>query len=172
MSVVDDLNLVVDKLKEAIENKDWDCVSEVFFMITGSEKVVDEDSSEITEITQMFKVLQSRIDGIQNNKTKKNNLTPRPRAPLRTKTTRASRSKSDAENKRPNKFEEMTGLDAEVKRERGYDKINDNVKPSQRTRERFKTVAAVCVDCGKNFDIHPTLLKENYVCDKCLIRRK
>jgi len=75
-----------------------------------------------------------------------------------------------AESKTPvfahNKFEEMMGLD--VDKPDGYDKINDDITRSPRTRGGYKPATMICNECGKSLDVNPIFKKDNYVCDRCV----
>ena len=68
-----------------------------------------------------------------------------------------------------NKFEDM--LDLHVDRPEGYDKINDNVKRTPRTRKGFETVDLFCISCNKTFQVNPIFKKNNYVCDRCVAKK-
>lgn len=46
-----------------------------------------------------------------------------------------------------------------------YDKIDDNVKPSPRTREPFVETEVFCQDCQKTLKVHPSFAKNPYYCD-------
>jgi rubrerythrin len=85
------------------------------------------------------------------------------------KTNKPSRKVSG--NNRKNKFEDMTDIIFEAEREQGYDKINDKIKPTSRDRKSYSTKAVKCVECNKNFDVHPMFVRDNYVCDRCIGRR-
>ena len=58
------------------------------------------------------------------------------------------------------------GLD--VDKPEGYDKINDDVSRSPRTRSGYKSATMACNDCGKTLDVNPIFKKDNYVCDRCI----
>ena len=45
------------------------------------------------------------------------------------------------------------GLDTDE--EDGYDLINDNVKPVERTRSPHKNITVFCQDCQKNIEVNP-----------------
>ena len=55
------------------------------------------------------------------------------------------------------------GLDADE--EDGYDLINDNVKPVERTRSPHKNVTVFCQDCQKNIEINPQFKRDPYFCE-------
>ena len=55
------------------------------------------------------------------------------------------------------------GLDADE--EDGYDLINDNVKPVERTRSPHKNITVFCQDCQKNIEINPQFKRDPYFCE-------
>ena len=55
------------------------------------------------------------------------------------------------------------GLDADE--EEGYDLINDNVKPVERTRSPHKNVTVFCRDCQKNIEVDPQFKRDPYFCE-------
>jgi len=71
-----------------------------------------------------------------------------------------------------NDFEKMMEQAiAESSKEKGFDKINDSVEErTPRAREKYKTVDVVCVKCKKNYSVDPVYVKENYVCDDCIVK--
>lgn len=71
--------------------------------------------------------------------------------------------------KRLNLFETMKGFEED--KIPGYDKINDNVTPTARSRKRFQMKSVVCTICRKSHDIHPDLARENFICDRCAAKR-
>ena len=55
------------------------------------------------------------------------------------------------------------GLDADE--EDGYDLINDNVKPVERTRSPHKNITVFCQDCQKNIEVNPQFKRDPYFCE-------
>lgn len=55
------------------------------------------------------------------------------------------------------------GLDTDE--EDGYDLINDNVKPVERTRSPHKNVTVFCQDCQKNIEVNPQFKRDPYFCE-------
>lgn len=72
-----------------------------------------------------------------------------------------------------NKFDEMIDqMTAEATKEQGFDRINDNVERSPRTRPKYKTIDVTCDSCNKDFSINPIYkTKEKYTCDVCIAKR-
>lgn len=68
-----------------------------------------------------------------------------------------------------NKFEEMSDLQIDDEKEDWYDKINDNVAPSPRSREKYKPAKVHCEDCNKTIEVNPMFARTPYRCDliKC-----
>ena len=59
----------------------------------------------------------------------------------------------------------MQGLD--VDKPQGYDKIDDKVRAS--TRSRKNTCLSIkCSECGDVAKINPVFKKDNFICDKCV----
>ena len=55
------------------------------------------------------------------------------------------------------------GLDTDE--EDGYDLINDNVKPVERTRSPHKNITVFCQDCQKNIEVNPQFKRDPYFCE-------
>jgi hypothetical protein len=68
-----------------------------------------------------------------------------------------------------NKFEEMMGLT--IDKEEGYDKINDNVARTPRSRKQYNPELITCNSCNKTFNVNPMFKKENYICDRCVAKK-
>lgn len=68
-----------------------------------------------------------------------------------------------------NEFENMK---VDIQEEDGYDKIDDSTKKrTPRNRDPHQDVNAVCVRCNESYEVHPSLLKASYVCDKCILKK-
>ena len=65
-----------------------------------------------------------------------------------------------------NKFEDMQGLD--VDKPQGYDKIDDKVRASTRSRKKYVPLSIKCSECGVVAKINPVFKKDNFICDKCV----
>jgi len=97
----------------------------------------------------------------------------RGRPPKKTKQDSDFQVKQQQQSRTPvagkNKFEDM--LDLHVDRPEGYDKIDDNVKRTPRTRKGFETIDLFCISCNKTFPVNPIFKKDNYVCDRCVAKK-
>jgi hypothetical protein len=49
--------------------------------------------------------------------------------------------------------------------------ITPKVKPTKRDRPRFKKVEQICQYCKASTEVHPTHIREFYICDSCLANR-
>jgi|688.fasta_scaffold272183_2 hypothetical protein len=83
--------------------------------------------------------------------------------------TEAEEVKPVETNKRQNLFESMKGYEED--KIPGYDKVNDNVTPTARSRKPFKMRSMSCSGCKKTFEVHPDLARENFTCDRCAAKR-
>ena len=142
MRIVD----AVNKLKSGIENGNLNEVEEAYTLLTG-EKVTfpDDDYSSVTEypsagvsVSISKSVVPKEPDFTMNN------------------------NKTESIKKEfINKFD--PGLDADE--EDGYDTINDNVKPVERTRKPHKNVDVFCQDCKQTISVNPQFKREPYFCE-------
>lgn len=62
-----------------------------------------------------------------------------------------------------NLFENM---DIKTQKEKGYDRINDNVEPSPR-RPPFRMVKKKCSECNKTIEVDPRIPRDSYTCNAC-----
>lgn len=171
-------------LEEAIDNKDWAMVCEVFYKITGEEKKVEEDKVEIVDAnsySRQFHDMKSEILSAlreelgQEKKTQpkkpspKKDVKPKQSDDFSVKNNKPSRKVTDRPS--TNKFEQMQDLTAEAEQENGFDKINDNVKPVERSRKTYSPKKVACTECGGINEVNPIFARETYTCDKCMKKR-
>ena len=179
---------IAELLEKALEECNWDLVSDVYEMMTGKKidpPTVDDGFDVLCNITDRLASLESSIVnalGLASNNEKKKpsrKSTPKvrkkePKESIDLNNFSAGQNKPSrkvsAEGK-VNKFEDMQDAIAEAGRESGYDKINDNVKPTSRRRKSYSTKDVNCVECNKTFSVHPMFVRDNYTCDKCISRR-
>ena len=147
----------IDKIKFGIESNDMGVVSEGFEDLTG-EKVSTAQEETVVE----KEAPQGEPDD--------NFIT----------STRSSESSESGENSRIARAEplsigerENTFVDdgSEASEDFEIDKKLAIKAPVERKRKGFKKVSIRCVSCKKDFEIHPTLSRENYKCDNCITRR-
>ena len=134
-----------------------------------------KDKKIILEMLESAKsLLQAAKDIVDSDKDpvietkpvkKKRGRPPKKKAPPK-EDFKVNKSTSKTPKFTHNKFEEMMGLD--VDKPEGYDKINDDVSRSPRTRSGYKSATMACNDCGKTLDVNPIFKKDNYVCDRCI----
>jgi hypothetical protein len=71
---------------------------------------------------------------------------------------------------RRNKFEEMVPT-LKVVVDAGYDKVNDNVPLTPRTRKPFQPKTVTCT-CGVTQVVAPLFARPDWKCDKCSLKRR
>lgn len=169
---------IAELLKKALADADWTSVSEAYYMLSG-ERMIEPGE---TDVFSMFTSIMNKLDDVMESKPEK-----KPRTPAKKKSRTSVKKKPEVDNdfsirsNKPsrsiadrqfeNKFETMNDVIAEAERESGYDKINDNIKPTSRSRKSYKTKTVKCIECSKSSDVNPVFAKENYICDNCLQRR-
>lgn len=178
MSITNQINEVIDLLFAALENRDWSCVSEAYFLLTGQEKEVSNQPNILEQNTnEMFSVLMNRIDKLEQKKSttkgknKKTNTDEQVKKNEDFSVESKRSSRKIADRRRENKFEQMSDAIAEAEQEKGFDKINDDIKPTQRSRQQYSSKKVKCVECNSINDVHPMFAKEFYTCDKCIQKR-
>jgi hypothetical protein len=153
-------------LEEAIDKKDWDLVCQAYSELTGETKEIEDEQSMV--INDLKSEILASIREELKQAQKQPSTKAKPSAKNKSKLTTAKKQ-VDANL---NKFEQMQqSYNEEAFKENGFDKINDKVQPSQRTRKAFTMAKITCSECGKSNEVHPMFVKENYVCDRCLRRR-
>jgi hypothetical protein len=147
----------IDKIKSGIESNDMRLVSEGFEDLTG-EKVSPTHEEIVIE------------EEVPREEPDDNFIT----------STRSSESSEPEGNSRIARAEpitleerENTFVDdgSEAPEDFEIDKKLAIKAPVERKRKAFKKVSIICVLCKKDFEIHPTLVRENYKCDNCITRR-
>ena len=143
----------IDKIKSGIESNDMELVSEGFEDLTGEkvstvhEEVVIEEEASQEESDEFITSTRS--------------LEPR-------KNSRIARAESLTMGERENTFVDNG---SEASEDLEIDKKLAIKAPVERKRKAFKKISITCASCKKDFEIHPTLVRENYKCDNCITRR-
>ncbi len=168
-------------LEEAIDNKDWTLVCNVYSELTGEIKEIEDDKVEIVDANSFSKeflsALRKELEQGKKTEPKKKVAKKQIKKTVEVKKSddftidRKRKSRKPVTSAGNNKFETMTEIIAEAGRDNGYDKINDSVKPSERTRRPFTNKRISCLECSKSVEVHPMFVKENYVCDNCIQKR-
>ena len=118
----------------------------------------------LSNLKNMVDILQSVSDTEEEVKT-----------PVKKKRGRPKKKKEDfstgqKESRTPNfthnKFEDMD--DIVVDKPDGYDKIDDSVKRTRRTRRAYQPITLTCDDCGKHVKVNPMFKKDRFICDRCV----
>ena len=171
-------------LEEAIDKKDWGLVCQAFFLLTGEEKEVEEDRVEIVDAnsySKQFHDMKSEILSELRKAVGQEKKT-QPKKPLPKKAVKPKKSDDfTVERKKKkaspvvsngkNKFDSMRDAIAEAGQDRDFNKIDDNVKPTERARKPFSERQVECTECNKSVKVHPMFIKENYVCDNCIQKK-
>jgi len=162
MTIVGKLNQLIDELAAGIEESDWERIRYVYEEVTG-EEAPEVEKQPVSEIDSS--VVQALIKRIENLE--------KPKKPTRKRKTTVKKKEEPKTNSN-NKFEEMQlSLESELTpaERKQLESINDEVPPTPRTRPAFKKVSVECRLCNKTYEVHPSLKRESYVCDKCVSRR-
>jgi len=148
----------LQKLKEGIETNNTDLIEEGYSLLTDEDinfptKTVSipiETPPTQIHIPELEKEIRQRANvGSENVQSLEMDFT-------------MDKKKTKAEKKDfVNNFD--PGLDTDE--EDGYDLINDNVKPVERTRSPHKNVTVFCQDCQKNIEINPQFKRDPYFCE-------
>lgn len=171
-------------LEEAIDKKDWSLVCQVFSELTGEEKEVEDDKVEIVDAnsySRQFHDMKSEILSALRKELGQEKKT-QPKKPLPKKAVKPKKSDDfTVERKKKkaspvvsngkNKFDSMPDVIAEAGQDRDFNKIDDNVKPTERARKPFSERQVECTECNKSVKVHPMFIKENYICDNCIQKK-
>ena len=148
----------LQKLKEGIETNNTDLIEEAYSLLT------DEDINFPTKTVSIpieTPPTQIHIPELEKEIRQRANVSSENVQSLEMDFT-MDKNKTKAEKKDfVNNFD--PGLDTDE--EDGYDLINDNVKPVERTRSPHKNVTVFCQDCQKNIEINPQFKRDPYFCE-------
>lgn len=166
---------VQELLYEGITDNNWECISEAYEIMSG-ERVDAPEPEPADELSVSLKNMMERLEKLEKqDPPKKNTRQSRSKAqksePKVDENFSKPKKSRKVESSGRNKFDDMQDAIAEAGRETGFDKINDNVKPSERNRRHYKPASVSCDNCGKSFEVNPQFVRENYVCDRCITRR-
>lgn len=157
---------MIDKLKLAIDTKNWQLAIEFYEQLT-SKSVKAHEAVQVVQNVQ-----PARKNGFDD-------FTMRPAQPtLRKKTEKAEAAEAPAKPKSRKKKQAVKAKDiqfidtGEASDEPGFDKINDNVPPTPRKRKPFKPAIMECTVCHKKKEVAPLFKRdaEMYKCDECLVK--
>ena len=148
----------LQKLKEGIETNNTDLIEEAYSLLT------DEDINFPTKTVSIpieTPPTQIHIPELEREIRQRANVSSENVQSLEMDFT-MDKNKTKAEKKDfVNNFD--PGLDTDE--EDGYDLINDNVKPVERTRSPHKNVTVFCQDCQKNIEVNPQFKRDPYFCE-------
>jgi len=140
----------LQKLKEGIETGNTALIEEGYSLLTGEEISFPPKPETVEKVSTPIETYTPEPENVQILE-----------ADFTMDHIRA-KNKTNAEKKEfVNKFD--PGLDTDE--EDGYDLINDNIKPTERTRKAHKNVKVFCQDCQKNIEVDPQFKREPYFCD-------
>lgn len=179
----------IDGLIDVVESGDIDKVAEFIEPMVDVELTVKKNVSSDTGL----KALLARIDALENGTKAK-----APKKALKKKGTKVKKAQPKEPvleeqegltldpmdftiNRSPVKkgrtvkasnVNEFENMKVDIQEEDGYDKIDDSTKKrTPRNRDPHQDVNAVCVRCNESYEVHPSLLKASYVCDKCILKK-
>ena len=136
----------LQKLKEGIETGNTALIEEGYSLLTGEQISFPTKAETVEKISIPIETYTPEPENVQ----------------ILEMDFTMDKDKTNAEKKEfVNKFD--PGLDTD--KEDGYDLINDNIKPTERTRKPHKNVKVFCQDCQKNIEVDPQFKKEPYFCD-------
>lgn len=141
--------MIIDKLKNAVSNKNWQLVCEAIEALDGTRIQIDNDQDEFL----------SKLEALKNEfitKTKKDSPA-----------TKVVKEEQTNPNKRPNLFEDMK-KDLVIDDEKGSEFIDDSPRPNKQKRAAYNPVSVKCNGCKKSFEVNPIFAKQDYVCDRCV----
>jgi hypothetical protein len=175
---------IANLLQKALEECNWEFVSDVYEMMTGQRidpPEPDDVFDMLCNISDKIANLESNLLSENKNTSKKRKYTKKSAAkiaskkkspePINFSVASEKKSRKISGDNRENKFEQMTGIMEEAEKESGYDKINDDIKPTSRNRKTYSEKNVKCSECDKTFKVHPMFVRENYLCDRCIGRR-
>lgn len=136
--------MIVDKLKRAIIDQDFTLVADVIKDLTGEEVEVDEDPMQAK-----LREIEEQINSLKSSKLKKPTKQPR------------------VENK-DNQFDKIVD-ELDILPEPGEELIDDKVKRNRQPRP--SNLVKVTCSCGKTEEVSSILARDNYTCQKCLIKK-
>jgi hypothetical protein len=159
---------MIDKLKLAIDSKDWSLVIEFYKQLTGlnpdGHEAVPAPSKprKVAEIVRKNDFQDFTMRPVQTNLKKSSKTIEEVAAPKRPKR---------GGKKAQVKARQIEFVDTgEAPDEPGADQINDNVALTPRNRKPFKPVTMECILCKSKETVAPLFKrdKDTYKCNSCL----
>lgn len=167
---------MIDKLRQAINSKDWDYVVEFYEILSGLHFSFDEPEPELPKKPKARKsrTTKADLDTSEVLPTPKSTKVTDLDFSMRKTNKRSMLKKTEpvpVKTNRTNKFESQK-TDLPEEEILGYDAVDDNVKPVNRSRTPYKAKDVNCIGCKKTFSLHPTLVRKPYRCDNCITKMK
>ena len=161
----------IELLENGLRLKDWKKIASVYTILSGNtfeepynEQVVSND------IDNRIDDLESRISELEKTIYSKN-IIDVPQSNKRSNDLDFTVKQKDPVKKiKPvNKFEKIDISSDEI--EDDLDSINDSIERTPRTRKPFSLSKVTCSECKKTLEVKSVLVRENYVCDRCINKR-
>jgi hypothetical protein len=171
---------IADLLQKALEECNWEFVSDVYEIMTGKKiepPAPDDVLDMLSNISEKISNLESNLLSDKKQSVKKKKPVNKVATPKKTEVqsdfsvASSKPSRKISGQTRENKFEQMLDVIHEAERESGYDKINDKIKPTSRSRKAYANKSVICNECNKTFKVNPMFVRDNYICDRCLGKR-
>lgn len=162
---------MIDKLKLAIDRKDWALVIEFYRQLTGT-AVAPEVYEVVSNVKKVPEVRRKGdLDDFTMRPVERTLGKRKAVATVETKPAKPARGKK----KKSVKEKQIEFVDTgELPDEPGFDQINDNVPLTPRTRKPFKPIEMKCTLCKATEAVAPLFKRdpEVYKCTKCLLKGK
>jgi hypothetical protein len=139
--------MIIQDLKDAVSNRDWNLVAKVIEELDGS-------VLEISDGPDPNEAILKELDAIRERVLKGTTTTITSKAP----------KKRNKRGNRPNLFEEMIST-LPIEKEPGEEFLDDTVARKRETRAPFEEVPVLCTDCNKTVMVNPMFKRDFYKCD-------
>ncbi len=177
------LSKVKRSLYEGLKNEDWSKIYDATNLMFGNNIEVPDDSDveSLSELKKEVEALRARVENIENlfksttpsaTNAYESVISPLSERPIKSEDVYDFTVKKRTEvktQKTTNKFESINIDNSEI--EDDLSSINDSVERVPRNRKPFALVDVTCVNCNKKLQVKSVLVRDNYVCDRCISRR-
>jgi hypothetical protein len=162
--ILKNLQSITENLHSAILDRDWDKVSACYESLSGETCLPPKENEGVNP--DLLKLMSQMQTILSSSRTEKK------RTPKSASQKKADRviTQREPETSSANKFNPNDFADKVL--DKNESRINDNVKPPvARSRKQYKPVSITCESCNKSFDVNPLFAREDYKCDRCLLKK-
>lgn len=174
--------MIIQNLKQAILDRNWDLVSECYQALSGEVCVSPSEPNQyqhlIDRLSEMIGCKTVNLPSVRKVEVPQSNdrsvgidtsVKPKTKRRKVSQSEKLVTASSEEQRNDKNRFNPNEFIGQVLDKDEA--KINDRAKPPvERSREPYRSTSVTCDRCRKTFEVNPLFAREDYRCDRCLVR--